>query len=281
LIIKTSFERGWFFVVENDNNFVCMNKEELEKRKLQLEVKKLEVPWYNNIEFWKVLIPTIAVLLSLYFTFGRGLMDSEKSKLEIQKEQLKLDISRFEMKRDQLEVTILSKDSLKDALEHEIESYNRQKQQLKKKVDSLSTKLQASLLEITNVSNAHNKDRQFYQNELLKEYSKEKTTNKKVSELYSKIDDKDEKIATCEEEIKYLRSKIVLTPREETDLDLLKLNKSIKINEAHRGRLEDNMKRINDEYKREKEKLKNMSDEELVREFELMFIKLELELEDK
>ncbi len=44
---------------------------ELERRKLELEVKKLELKWYKNIEFWKATIPTIAILASLYFTFGR------------------------------------------------------------------------------------------------------------------------------------------------------------------------------------------------------------------
>ena len=90
-----------------------MTKEELENQKLQLEVKKLQAKWYSNIEFWKVLIPTVAVIASLYFTFGKGLVDAEKSKLEIQKEQLRLDISRFEITKDELSKAIAAKDTTK------------------------------------------------------------------------------------------------------------------------------------------------------------------------
>ncbi len=55
--------------------------QQLQRRKLELEIKKLQTPWWSNIEFWKVVIPTIAVLGTLYFTFGKGIMDREKSKL--------------------------------------------------------------------------------------------------------------------------------------------------------------------------------------------------------
>lgn len=73
--------------------------DDLQYKKLQLEIIKLSTPWYRNIEFWKVVIPTLAVLLSLYFAFGKGIIDHEKTRLEIQKEQLKLEVLQFQIQK--------------------------------------------------------------------------------------------------------------------------------------------------------------------------------------
>lgn len=68
-----------------------VGKEQLYNRSLKLKQDK---------------ISSLAILVSLYFTVGRGIIDAEKSRLEIQKDQLKRDISRFEAKRDTLIASI-------------------------------------------------------------------------------------------------------------------------------------------------------------------------------
>lgn len=254
-----------------------MSKEEFELKKLKLEVKKLELPWYRNIEFWKVLIPTIAVLLSLYFTFGKGLIDSEKSKLEIQKEQLKLDISRFEERRDKLADTIKLQSSAKETLATEIQKYERQKQELTNRINDLNKRLGISYNQITQITDARNNDRAFYQNKLKEQFLIEKSKLEELDSLTSILNNSEVKIAKLTTEINFLNGKAKLSEDEKLDLNILKLKAADKAVTRNMNKYDDKIKRLQQEYEIKKKKIDKMSTEELLREFEINSLKIDIE----
>jgi hypothetical protein len=167
-----------------------MTKEELEKNKLELEIRKLRIRWYMNLEFWKVSIPTLAILISLYFTFGKGILDSEKTKLEIQKEQLRLDITRFEMKSTELSATITLKDNVRKKLENQIYSLEKQKSDLMDKVSILSKRLGVSGLELERLNIERENDKAYYQSKLLSKYNEEREQLQNTENLRSAINKK-------------------------------------------------------------------------------------------
>ena len=139
-----------------------MPLEDLQERKLQLEIDKLNsdigknnVSWYINSDFWKSVVPpfitTIAVLASLYFTVGKSVMDDEKRKLELQKEQLKLEVMQFEGVKQEIQKDITSFKIDKDALLTRIKILQNQKatlgvsvEGLKKNINSLNNRLVVS-----------------------------------------------------------------------------------------------------------------------------------------
>ncbi len=258
-----------------------MTKEELEKKKLELEINKLNSPWHKNIEFWKVVIPTFAILMSLYFTFGRGLIDSEKTKLEIQKEQLKLDISRFEIKSADLTTIITSKDSVKKQLEAQIISYNLQKKNLLNIITLLKNKFDKKAIEFQNLNNEKYNDRKFYETELLNAYNKEKSRLQELGNLKSQLNQKDLRIASMNAEIDFLKPMVKLNEIEKNELSIKKLtsssNQLLKQINSYKKSI-DNLK---DEYDKEKQRISNMSTEELKREFELNMLKFNMDENEK
>ncbi len=92
-----------------------------------------------------------------------GLLDNEKSALTLQKEQLKLDIARFELRSEQLSSMITMKDSQKTALQKQIFYFEIQKKDLVSKIAALNS-------QVGSETNERSKDKQFYQDELTRQY---------------------------------------------------------------------------------------------------------------
>ncbi|QNS42563.1 hypothetical protein H0S70_06275 [Chryseobacterium manosquense] len=254
-----------------------MSKESLEIQKLKLEIKKLNLPFWKNLEFWKVAFPTIAVIASLYFTFGKGLIDSEKAKLEIQKEQLKLDITRFEMKKDELSKTIVVKDSVKNRLQIQIENYEKYKKSLLDKIEILNNSLGNSRNEINNLNNKNLRDKKFYENKLFTEYQNEKQRLVELDKLEEENYNKNLKIAEINAEVKYLNSKIKLTEEEKLNLSILKNEASVQQYNKHMNSYKERIKKLDAEYQKELERIDKMSSDELFKEFQLQILKYNAE----
>lgn len=252
-------------------------REDLELEKLKLEIKRLNYPWWKNLEFWKVAFPTVAVIASLYFTFGKGIIDSEKVKLEIQKEQLKLDITRFEMKKDELSKTIVSKDSIKNNLQKQIHIYESYKKTLLNRIQVLNKGLNLSQKEIKNLNTKNLNDQKFYESKLSYEYNNEKNRLSELNNLEQKINTKNIEISEKDAELKFLNSKIELTKEEKLDLSLIKNDASIKATQQNINQYNNQIKKLKEDYDRELKRIDNMSPDDLFKEFQLQIIKSSVE----
>jgi len=248
-------------------------REDLELEKLKLEIKRLNHPWWKNLEFWKVAFPTIAVIASLYFTFGKGIIDFEKVKLEIQKEQLKLDITRFEMKKDELSKIILSKDSIKNNLQKQIQVYESYKKTLLNKIQILNKGLKLSQKEIKNLNAKNLNDQKFYENKLSYEYNNEKDRLNELNIIQQEINNKNIEISENEAELKFLNSKIQLTKEEKLNLSLLKNDASIRTRQQNINQYSNQIKKLKEDYQKELKRIDNMSADDLFKEFQLQLIK--------
>lgn len=175
-----------------------MKQEELQAQKLQLEIDKLNTdiekgnaPFYKTSDFWKSIIPTLittgAVFATLYFTVGRSFIDDEKRKLELQKEQLKLEVLQFEgVKLDiqkQIASSTIDKNSLfskikllqsqKNKLGGNIASLTKDVNDLNADIKSLNWESSALKSENREVRAEYSKDTSFYKTQLDKKYSQE------------------------------------------------------------------------------------------------------------
>src|SRR5688572_5240612 len=149
--------------------------DDLNKEKISLEIEKLKSPWYKNLELWKTIIPTVAILLSLYFAFGKGTLDSQKERLELQKEQLKLEILTFENQKNEISKSITtSKEELSETNEKIVEQL-LVSDSLKKIIVRLKNQIESQKKEQTQVTGRLNRDKAFYIKELEKQYRLEKS----------------------------------------------------------------------------------------------------------
>lgn len=247
------------------------DKQELEKEKLQLEIAKLKTHWFKNIELWKVAIPTLAIIVSLYFTFGKGALDAQKDKLEIQKEQLKLEILTFENQKKELTNSIsLSKDELNQTNENVIElrlmsdSLKRQVGFYKKKIDNQAKTYNA-------ISGRLTRDKEFYLNELTRQYDVEKSYLKRISQVDAGLQKSNDTNELINLELTYYRNKVKLTESELRELLMLKSNKEIELADKRIDSYNQEMRRLEAEFKNNKGKYNNMSAEDLERFLELRY----------
>jgi chromosome segregation ATPase len=243
--------------------------DDLEKEKLNLEIELLKKPWFKNIEFWKVIIPTFAILVSLYFTFGRGILDSEKSKLEAQKEQLKLEIAQFEIKKQGISKEILSKDSVRVKLQSQINDYSSQKLLLLSDLKVLNSKLNQSTNERNYIESERNKDKTFFYLELKKQYDAKKEKLEELNRLKATIDNLSISNDTLQVELSFLQKKIKLSHSEIFELVSLKLEAKGKFYDRRIKSTESGIKSLNNRYEEEKKKIESMNTDELIRSFEL------------
>lgn len=245
--------------------------EELEKRKIQLEISKLKTPWYKNLEFWKVFIPTIAILASLYFTVGQGVIDFEKRKLELQKEQLKLEILQFSITKKEIDESIKSSSKNETELINRISDLNEKKDSLTKIVQSLFK--DQSLLKAQNrsLTDAHAKDKSFYQEELRKQYNNEKnyldTLSKEAGENFQlKLT-----IASLAAEVEFLKKRIKLTDIERMKLSTIKNEAKDKEFEKKLSDYKHQTEKLNKTFEEDKKRINSMNSYELQKRFELLF----------
>jgi gliding motility-associated-like protein len=130
-----------------------MDKEALERWKLELEIANLRKPWYKNLEMWKVIIPAVAIVLSLIYTFSSGWINIEKSKLELKKEKLNKEIDQFSQKSDSISKVLMLKDSLVDVSQLFIDSLEKSRDELISMVNLLKFKDNLTAAQIDSINN--------------------------------------------------------------------------------------------------------------------------------
>jgi hypothetical protein len=88
---------------------VAVSKEELERLKLEIEIKKLKDPWWKNPAYILAALPTLLAVLTVAYGFANGYfqatatkLENQKHDLQIEKDKLEADIKEFTEKRDNL-----------------------------------------------------------------------------------------------------------------------------------------------------------------------------------
>lgn len=91
-----------------------ISKEDLEKKKLELEIKDLDKHWLKNPKYLSVLFTAVLAIVSLTWTFKSGVFDEKYQTLKLEKANLQFEINNFNIKRDSVknEFNILN-DSLR------------------------------------------------------------------------------------------------------------------------------------------------------------------------
>jgi regulator of replication initiation timing len=216
-----------------------MTTEELQAQKLQLEVDKLSADnersnklFLKTADFWKAIIPilitTCGLLVTLYFTVGRSFIDDEKRKLELQKEQLKLEVMRFENDKIDIQKQIKISTIDKNSLNTQIISLSSQRQKLSYNIVALQQKFKSLTRENKNLRFSYTDDTAFYHRELKKAYLYEKQYLQKLAD---ELVDKNARIASLTVGYNYLSKKIKLDEAESQMLAANRLEASTKVYE--------------------------------------------------
>lgn len=246
--------------------------EQLEKTKLELEIKKLKAPWYSNIEFWKVIIPTIAILVTLYFTVGQGLLDSEKRKLELQKEQLKLEILQFEGTKSDIQKDILNISTQRKDLENKVSLLTFKKDSLDKVIQSLIKQTKGLLSENKTIKNNSIRDKNFYQAEIKKQYELDKSRLKELANLKGSNNRQRTKIAELSAQLDFLNKRVKLSEIEKNDFEIVRSTAAAKELEKQSNEYEQQIIELNKNLKEELKRIDKMSSYELLKFFELRYL---------
>jgi hypothetical protein len=253
-----------------------MEKEidELNKEKISLEIEKLRSPWYKNLELWKIVIPTVAILLSLYFTFGKGMLDSQKERLELQKEQLKLEILTFENQKNEILKSITnSKDELSETndkiVEHRLISDS-----LKKVVKTLRNEIELQKREQSQITGRLKRDKAFYIKELEKQYGLEKSYTTGLSILKDSLMKQQDATDLKKTELEFYKTKYKLTDTDQKELTKILLFKNMDLGDRRLKYLHAESARLKKKYDDIKFiKYDTLTVEELERMFEFMYLK--------
>lgn len=76
--------------------------QDLEKDKLELEIRELSKPWYKIPRWWTIIITGAAVVGTLFLSWATGLISVQREHLENEKALLGIEIHEFEGQRDLL-----------------------------------------------------------------------------------------------------------------------------------------------------------------------------------
>ncbi|MDZ7649812.1 MAG: hypothetical protein U5K54_23215 [Cytophagales bacterium] len=90
--------------------------DELQREKIELEIKDLKREWYKRKDYLQILLPTTLAMLSLVYALVSEFLSSKYEQLQLQKEQLKLEVLYFEEKKQTLILSNTNLTMLKDSL---------------------------------------------------------------------------------------------------------------------------------------------------------------------
>ncbi|MCX6319112.1 MAG: hypothetical protein NTW29_17675 [Bacteroidetes bacterium] len=251
-----------------------MDLDTLQKRKLELEIRKLNTPWWYNIEFWKTVIPTIAVLATLYFTFGKGIMDREKSKLELQKEQLKLEILQFQMQKKTIEDSIQKIIGDRAFYQHQADSILSRKDSLIIQTRDLAMQLFKQKADNRSLRGLYSEDKSFYESQLKEIYELEKKYLTDLDKEKEVRRNQERKLAQFQAKFQYLLKKATLSTLERYELDDTGLQAELKISEKHSVELNKELEAIQKKYQDAQKMLDTMSVKQIQRWFEVEYRRL-------
>lgn len=248
-------------------------KEELEQKKLELEISALNKPWYKNLEFWKVFIPTFAILTSLYFTFGKGALDNQKDKLEIKREQLRLEILTFELEKTEIVKSIdVSKKELKstnDDIVNQIlisDSLNRELQKVRNEVAEQTKRFKDQ-------SGQLSRDKDFYKKELSKQFNLEKSYLSKLSKLTDSLRNVQYALELRLVELDFYKDLYEIDSIQKSELSYIILEKRSKLTVEWINKYDGSIENLDRIERNIRNRLDTMTSEELSQELELYFLK--------
>ena len=85
--------------------------EELQKEKLELEIKEFNRAWYKRRDYLQVLLPTTLAIFSLFYAVATGLFNAKYDLYQLKEQHLKDSVVQFAKTKRQL---IIGNDSLRN-----------------------------------------------------------------------------------------------------------------------------------------------------------------------
>jgi tetrahydromethanopterin S-methyltransferase subunit G len=245
--------------------------EDLEKEKLRIEIEKLNYPWFKKLELWKIIIPTIAILLSLYFTFGRGIVDAQKERLATQKENLKLEILQFKIEKGEVQqdISVFEKELIIKELE--LKNLNRQIDSINRQVKLTKSELSKSKKELSLLAKERGRDRQFYLDKLKEQYRIEKNKIKKENRLLGKISELEKNNLRLSTEVTFLRKRTTLSSVDSIDLSIKKSTVIVDYFSAENEKSHKRLKQLEEEFDRKQKEIDTSDINTVIRELDLYF----------
>lgn len=80
-----------------------LSVEELEKKKLEFEIKELKKHWLTKPRYLSILLTAFLALISFIYTVRSGVFDKKYQTLKLEKANLQFEINSFNRKRDSVE----------------------------------------------------------------------------------------------------------------------------------------------------------------------------------
>ena len=114
------------------------SKEQLEVRKIELEISQLTLSWWKRPAYIAALVPTVVALVSVLAAFLTGVFDARQAEIDasvklLKAEQLSLELKTSELRSQESTLTqeISAFEARKQTLEAEVETQERRLRQAK------------------------------------------------------------------------------------------------------------------------------------------------------
>ena len=110
------------------------NKEQLEVRKIELEIHQLTLSWWKRPAYIAALVPTVVALVSVFAAFLTGVFDARQSEIDASVKLLKAEQLSLELQTSELR-------SQESTLSREVSEFENRKQTLEAEVAAQERKL--------------------------------------------------------------------------------------------------------------------------------------------
>lgn len=171
-------------------------KDDLEKEKIDLEIKELKRKWYKKKEYLQILLPTIIAFFSLIYAIVTGFFSTKYEQFELKKEQLKTETLYFEQKKEQLLSNNASLKTSNDSLAEVLQKKNVAINSLKNELTNTQTNIKEKGVElaelkskktfydeeINNLQVEYDRKKKAFEGELEKQYLNESDLTRKIKE---------------------------------------------------------------------------------------------------
>ena len=131
-----------------DNEVVSTKKQELEEKKLQLEILELERPWFQKPNF---LVPIIGALSSILVLWVTGFFGNKIDALNTKRDQLSIETTKLEDKKKELVKDSLILEAAKTSLQIDTTFLSSKLRSITKENDSIKISLLKNSIEATKI----------------------------------------------------------------------------------------------------------------------------------
>jgi chromosome segregation ATPase len=250
-----------------------MSSKDLQKQKLELEIKELNRHWLKNPNYLQVLLPTTLAIFSLLYALTSGLFSSKQELLELNKKQLETDITSFQKQKDNLTSTnnmlkidirkyndsLRNKDLILKKYENSFTKEREKINSLNEEVEILKSTRNNYNLEISTLEKEYNNKKQTYLKEIESKYYKEIDNDKSIKTLNETNKNLNQTISDLKYNVEIFKSNPYIQKGKQYDFNIWALERMSEYYSIRSGKSDKEIQRLKKEREKREKRLDSLN----------------------